>query len=531
MSDVKRGFSFNVNNSPITTVVADGKLWLAFYQLGEALGVGNLRKSLTNHVTDSDLTYFLMENEHSGLNRHRFISEKGVFSILQGRRDGKTDSLRLAIRDNIVPALKADRLNIDPIDVDKDADLNIYYFNLNKKRLTAVFIDNDIYFRKGDVAELIKIHQPAFDKYVREHATKKSVFLLNIPNKVNVTTRASFVSIGEVNRILIDRGGQLCDDLREFIAMTVVPKMTPAIPESLAKDSEIKTSIPKKDCTATSCPLCERPCQAGSTDSGFITNNGVCLRCCFGKSTEQVKALVGAKTEGSKPAPAVDDTFNDDTPAQTFGDISENDMNAVPFASFDLAAGEDKSVTCDFFSIPDDVPMRLIGIAGQAQSGKNTLASHLLSNLSDDWTQSAFADPIKNMLTAIGVDCSDEAKAVIDEAFDVTPRYMMQTLGTDWGRHMIGGEIWVKAFARLNAGMCVVVPDVRFENEADLVREHGVLIHLTGRGGIEGGHISENPIEFKAGDIVLDNSRELAWLHAQVDGNAVLGDFIAEVSE
>lgn len=28
-----------------------------------------------------------------------------------------------------------------------------------------------------------------------------------------------------------------------------------------------------------------------------------------------------------------------------------------------------------------------------------------------------------------------------------------------------------------------------------------------------------------------DNSRDLDWLHAQVDGNAVLGDFISEVSE
>lgn len=328
MSDVKRGFSFNVNNSPITTVVADGKLWLAFYQLGEALGVGNLRKSLTNHVTDSDLTYFLMENEHSGLNRHRFISEKGVFSILQGRRDGKTDSLRLAIRDSIVPALKADRLNIDPIDVDKDADLNIYYFNLNKKRLTAVFIDNDIYFRKGDVAEIIKIHQPAFDKYVREHATKKSACLLNIPNKVNVTTRASFVSNNGLRRILIDRGGQLCDDLRQFIAMTVVPKMTPAIPESLANDSEVKTTIPKKDCTATSCPLCESRCQAGSTDSGFITNNGACLRCCFGKGKEEIQVMLLAKEK------LKDDTFNDDTPAQTFG----QSLNV----RFDAAVGSDR---------------------------------------------------------------------------------------------------------------------------------------------------------------------------------------------
>ena len=77
----------------------------------------------------------------------------------------------------------------------------------------------------------------------------------------------------------------------------------------------------------------------------------------------------------------------------------------------------------------------------------------------------------------------------------------------------------------------MIVPDVRFENEAELVREHGVLIHLVGRGGIEGNHASENPIEFKPGDIVIDNSRDLAWLHGQINGNAVLEGFISEVSE
>lgn len=170
--------------------------------------------------------------------------------------------------------------------------------------------------------------------------------------------------------------------------------------------------------------------------------------------------------------------------------------------------------------------MRLIGIAGQARSGKDTLASYLLNNLSNDWTRSSFADPIKNMLNVIGVDCSDNAKAVIDDSYGVTPRHMMQTLGTEWGRTLIDNDIWVKAFARLNAGMCVIVPDVRFDNEADLVRQHGVLIHLTGRGGIEGNHVSENPIGFKEGDIVIDNSRDLAWLYAQVDSNAVLSDFV-----
>ena len=51
----------------------------------------------------------------------------------------------------------------------------------------------------------------------------------------------------------------------------------------------------KKDCTKTQCPLCERKCQAGSTNSGFIENNGACLQCLLGKTKEQIKALLLAK--------------------------------------------------------------------------------------------------------------------------------------------------------------------------------------------------------------------------------------------
>lgn len=241
--------------------------------------------------------------------------------------------------------------------------------------------------------------------------------------------------------------------------------------------------------------------------------------------------------------PVVDDTFNDDTVAQTFGNIQ-----------WDMGTQDKTAETCVCLTCKSIIPldsvefdminrglgcptckanaskMRLIGIAGQARSGKDTLAGYLLFNLIG-WTHSSFADPLKAMLTVIGVDCSDDAKAVVDDVFGVTPRHMMQTLSTEWGRHMINGDIWVKVFARLNAGKCVIVPDVRFENEAALVREHGVLIHLTGRGGIEGNHVSENPIEFKEGDIVIDNSGSLDFLRWQVDGNAVLGEFIAEVSK
>jgi len=210
-----------------------------------------------------------------------------------------------------------------------------------------------------------------------------------------------------------------------------------------------------------------------------------------------------------KPKPDVDDTFN--AGKKVYGPIQ------LRTSEWFMGPYEEKPSTL----------MRLIGIAGQARAGKDTLCSYMLDNLDGIWLRSSFADPLKEMLRAIGVDCSDDKKAVVSDDYGVTPRHMMQTLGTEWGRHMIDGDIWVKAFARLNAGKCVIVPDVRFENEAELVREHGILIHLVGRGGIEGKHVSENAIEFKPGDIVIDNSRDLDWLHAQVDSNAVLGEFVS----
>ena len=253
------------------------------------------------------------------------------------------------------------------------------------------------------------------------------------------------------------------------------------------------------------------------------------------------------------PVGVVDDTFNDDTPAQTFGDVAwdigtdekckaitvalcPDCGRTVPADSLGALFMISSSGVCNYCSAKysrekiNASKMRLIGIAGPARAGKDTLCSYMLDNLDGIWLRSSFADPLKEMLRAIGVDCSDDAKAVVSDDYGVTPRHMMQTLGTEWGRHMIDGDIWVKAFARLNAGKCVIAPDVRFENEAELVREHGVLIHLVGRGGIEGSHVSENAIEFKPGDIVIDNSRDLAWLHGQVDGNAVLGEFISEAN-
>lgn len=51
-----------------------------------------------------------------------------------------------------------------------------------------------------------------------------------------------------------------------------------------------------------------------------------------------------------------------------------------------------------------------------------------------------------------------------------TPRWLMQTLGTDWGREIIEDSIWVdlafdKIGRALGKGKSVVVDDLRFPNE------------------------------------------------------------------
>jgi len=159
---------------------------------------------------------------------------------------------------------------------------------------------------------------------------------------------------------------------------------------------------------------------------------------------------------------------------------------------------------------------KLIGIHGLAHSGKDKVGKYLLGELEADWKRGAFADIIKDMLAVMGIDCSDESKDTVDPYYEAPVRKLMQTLGSDWGRDMIDEDIWIKAFKKANPSGNFIMTDVRRENEAAFVRENGVLIHLTGRGGIDGSCKSEGGIEVKEEDIVLDNLGSLESLQSQL---------------
>lgn len=164
----------------------------------------------------------------------------------------------------------------------------------------------------------------------------------------------------------------------------------------------------------------------------------------------------------------------------------------------------------------------VIGISGPARSGKDTVAAFIIA--ARGGYRYSFADPIRQMLAPLGVDMTDpywiDHKEQVIPALGVSPRRLMQTLGTDWGREMINPDLWLLlALQRLyNLGPGMIIPDVRFNNEAEWVRAKGGRIVRLERKAVTPveEHVSEAGIEPHHTDINISNNGTLEDLQAAV---------------
>ncbi len=180
----------------------------------------------------------------------------------------------------------------------------------------------------------------------------------------------------------------------------------------------------------------------------------------------------------------------------------------------------------EFPAITGDDNLRLIGLAGKARSGKDTVGAILKKEFGHVVTLSfaqAIKDGMKAMFGFTEEHVNGALKETVHPVYGKSPRYMMQTLGTDWGRQMIKDSIWIDTLKRRiedahERYQHVVITDVRFENEAKLIRELGGKIWHVRRGDAPtvNAHASEAGIAFNVDDFIVYNEGTMEELRDNV---------------
>lgn len=167
--------------------------------------------------------------------------------------------------------------------------------------------------------------------------------------------------------------------------------------------------------------------------------------------------------------------------------------------------------------------MRLLGFCGPAGAGKDTCVLHMVREYG--FEQMSFAAPLKRGLAAMGFatpQTAEEKEAIIAE-LGVSWRHLAQTLGTEWGRALVHPNLWVICALRaLKDDGSYAFSDVRFENEARLIREAGgIVVHLTGRKAdmaeATQGHASEKGVQRDPRDFFVTNGGSIKDLYETLD--------------
>lgn len=163
----------------------------------------------------------------------------------------------------------------------------------------------------------------------------------------------------------------------------------------------------------------------------------------------------------------------------------------------------------------------IIGLTGKARSGKDTAANYLAENSFEHYW---FSKPMKDACRAIfGWDdrhLYGDLKEVVDARFGCSPRQALQTLGTEWGRDCIGENLWVDiAKDRMTKADNIVISDVRFNNEAQIIREMGgVIVNIARDKAYSINiHSSEEGIEGNLIDIQIINNGTIEQMHKEIE--------------
>lgn len=170
----------------------------------------------------------------------------------------------------------------------------------------------------------------------------------------------------------------------------------------------------------------------------------------------------------------------------------------------------------------------VIGLTGHAGVGKSTAALYLVERRG--FIRVPFAAPLKRMLRSIGLTDRETDGDLKEKPCDIlmgkTPRFAMQTVGTEWGRNLIHPDLWIELWRRdaerlILGGHSVVADDCRFPNEAVVLRKlGGKVIGIRADEALDpavAAHASESH-NIEPDARILNGKTSLDDFHARIDG-------------
>lgn len=161
----------------------------------------------------------------------------------------------------------------------------------------------------------------------------------------------------------------------------------------------------------------------------------------------------------------------------------------------------------------------IIGVIGNKFNGKDSVGDILVRCLG--YEKNSFANPLKEGCRHI-FGFNDEQlygdeKETEDAYWGITPRQALQFTGTELFRNCmsnlisdVGHDFWIKRLEKeLVNNKKIVVCDVRFQNELDMIKKNNGIIIKVERDGIEKNefstHDSENIDNLKYDHLIKNN--------------------------
>lgn len=181
---------------------------------------------------------------------------------------------------------------------------------------------------------------------------------------------------------------------------------------------------------------------------------------------------------------------------------------------------------------------RVIAVCGFKQSGKDTIANYLCQDYG--YTNIKIAEPLKvvckYLFNVTDQQLEDHVlKETVDPVWGVTPRQLMQFVGTDMMQFKLKELIpsidrlfWIKRLVKtydINADSStkLVISDLRFPHEHECLKNtygSDLLVIKTIRKethDINDLHPSEKEIELISPDVIIENNGTLSNLYQQID--------------